>query len=430
VDFSKLAGKVNDDMPGQPTGVPQSGVLDRILASHFSEGQGADYATGGCGSSAGCIGAMRGQLQPYAIYVPSAAEPAGGWGTTLLLHSLSANYNQFSGSKNQSQFANRGAGSIVITPSGRGPDGWYYDHAGADTFEVWRDAAAHYHLNPSFTDIAGYSMGGYGTYKFTSQFPDLFAKAQPTVGPPGLGIWVPPGEPQPGGNRSLTERMLASTRNVPFLIWDETADELVPIAGVLEQVKAFDELGYRYEFDQFQAGEHLTLAINDEYAPAAAFLGTDTVDSNPSHVTYVYNPTMDFPADGTAAGHAYWVYGVSLRNASGPAPLGQIDVRSEGFGFGDPPAGATEHGAGALTGGQIPAIPYTSQSKAWGPAPAEPASNTLDIKATNVSAVTMDVKRAKVNCKAHLNVTTDGPLTVTLADCNGVKSTPVSFTFG
>ena len=69
--------------------------------------------------------------------------------------------------------------------------------------------------------------------------------------------------------------MLGSVRNVPFLIWNETTDELVPIAGVLEQVKTLDELGYRYEFDQFQAGEHLTLALNDEYAPAAAFLGTE-----------------------------------------------------------------------------------------------------------------------------------------------------------
>ncbi len=430
VDFAKLEAKTNDDMPNQPTGVPQSGVFDRILASHFSEGQGADYATGGCGSSAGCIGEMRGQLLPYAIDVPAGAQPSDGWGATLLLHSLSANYNQFAGTKNQAQFAARGSGSIVFTPSGRGPDGWYYDHAGADTFEVWADVAAHYSLNPAFTDIAGYSMGGYGTYKFTSQFPDLFARAQPTVGPPGLGIWVPPDEPQQGGNQSLTERMLGSVRNVPFLIWDETTDELVPIAGVLEQVKAFDELGYRYEFDQFQAGEHLTLALNDEYAPAAAFLGTETVNRDPAHVTYVYNPTMDFPADGTTAGHAYWVYGVALRDSSGTAPLGKVDVRSHGFGVGDPVAGETQHGAGALTGGQIPAIPYTSQSKAWGPAPSEPAADTLDVNATNVSAVTIDAKQAKVNCKAHLNVVTDGPLTVTLADCTGVKSAPVSFSFG
>jgi hypothetical protein len=428
VDFAKVHAGVNDDMPGTATGVPQSGAFDRIGASHFADGQGADYATGGCGSSTACIGEMRGQLLPYAIYVPAGPAPAGGWGLTLLLHSLSANYNQFEGSRNQSQFAARGKGSIVITPSGRGPDGWYYDRAGQDTFEVWADAASHYPLDPSFTDVAGYSMGGYGTYKFATQFPDLFAKAQPTVGPPGLGVWLPPAEPQPGGAGSLTQRMLGSVRNVPFLIWDETTDELVPIAGVLEQVKRFDELGYRYEFDQFQAGDHLTLAINDEYAPAAAFLGTDTVQRNPPHVTYAYNPTMDFAADGTTAGHAYWLYKVALRAAGGAAPIGQIDVRSEGFGTADPPPLATQLGAGVLTGGQIPAIPYTSQSKGWGAAPSAPVHDILDIGATNVGHVTVDAARAKVSCGAHVNVTTDGPLKVTLVDCAlGGSSTTLSF---
>ncbi len=426
VDFARLKAKTEDDMPGGPEGVPQSGAFDRILASHFSEGQGADYATGGCGSSSACVGELRGQLQPYAIYVPPGAEPASGWGLTLLLHSLSANYNQFTGSHNQSQFSARGGGSVVITPAGRGPDGWYYDHAGADTFEVWADAASHYRLNPDFTDIAGYSMGGYGTYKFTSQFPDLFARAQPTVGPPALGVWVPPAPPT-GGEQSLTERMLGSVRNVPFLIWDETTDELVPIAGVLKQIEKLDSLGYRYEFDQFQAGEHLTLSLNDEYAPAAAFLGTETVDRNPSHVTYVYNPTMDFPADGTSSGHAYWVYGVTLREGGGAAPLGTVDVRSEGFGKGDPAAGETTHGAGVLTGGTIPAIPYTSQAKAWGPAPAEASADALQITATNVSSFTIDAKRAKIDCKAALHVSTDGPLQVTLADCRGGQTKTLSF---
>src|SRR5204863_1068746 len=208
----------------------------RPPASHFPNGQGAYYAPGGCGSSAGCIGAMRGQLLPYAIYVPAGPAPSAGWGATLLLHSLSANYNQFEGSKNQSEFAARGAGSIVITPSGRGPDGWYYDHAAQDTFEVWADVAAHYQLDPSFTDIAGYSMGGYGTYKLTSQFPDLFAKAQPTVGPPGLGIWVPPAPPT-GGASTNTNPMLPSVRNIPFLIWAATTDELVPVAGTEAQAR-------------------------------------------------------------------------------------------------------------------------------------------------------------------------------------------------
>jgi hypothetical protein len=428
VNFAKLLAKQNDDMPGSPTGVPQEGVMDRIMASHFTGEQGADYLTGGCGNDKVCVGEMRGQLQPYAIYVPSAKPPAGGYGLTLLLHSLSANYNQFEGSKNQSEFAKRGVGSIVITPSGRGPDAWYYDRGGADTFETWADTGAHYQLNPAWTDIAGYSMGGYGTYKFSTQFPDLFARAQPTVGPPGLGIWVPPSPPT-GGESSLTERMLASVRNIPFLIWDEKTDELVPIAGVKEQVKRFDELGYRYEFDEFQAGDHLTLAINDEFGPAAEFLGTETVNRNPTHVSYTYNPTMDFPADGTTAGHAYWVYGVALREGGGEAPLGTIDVRSEGFGLADAPVNATEKGAGALTGGKIPAIPYTSETKTWGKAPSAPKHNTLDLTATNVAAVTIDAQRAKVTCAATLNVTTDGPLKVTLADCPGAASTTVTHTF-
>jgi hypothetical protein len=415
VDFSKLRGRTTIEEPDAPTGVPTTGAFDRIYASHFNDGQGANYLTGGCATDKVCIGEMRGQLLPYAIYVPKAAPP-GGYGLTLLMHSLSANYNQYLGSNNQSQFANRPNGSIVITPTGRGPDGWYYDRAGADVFEVWADVASRYPLNPAYTDAAGYSMGGYGTYKFTTQFPDLFAKAQPTVGPPALGIWDGASEPT-GGESTLTERMLASVRNIPFLIWNQSTDELVPIAGVKAQVKRFDELGYRYEFDEFHSGDHLELAINDEFGPAAAFLGSDTVQPNPAHVSYTYNPTMDFPADGTSSGHAYWVYGVQLRNAGGTAPLGTVDVRSEGFGVADAAASATEKGAGTMSGGKAPQA-YNFEKKAWGAAPSAPTSDTLDISATNVSQVTIDGRRAHVSCHPKLNVKSDGKITVLIADCH------------
>jgi hypothetical protein len=146
-------------------------------------------------------------------------------------------------------------------------------------------------------------------------------------------------------------------------------------------------------------------------------------------VTYAYNPTMDFPADGTTAGHAYWVYGITLRNGEGSAPLGTVDVRSEGFGVTDPIASATQHGAGALTGGQIPAIPFTSQSKTWGEAPSATVADALDVTAHNVSNVTIDAARARVDCAAQLHVTTDGPLKVKLADCPG-GAAPVSTSYG
>jgi hypothetical protein len=211
--------------------------------------------------------------------------------------------------------------------------------------------------------------------------------------------------------------MLASVRNIPYLIWDETTDELVPVAGVLQQAQTFGSLGYRYEFDLYTVGEHLTLAINDQYAPAAAFLATDTVDVNPFHVSYVYNPTMDFAGLGTASGHAYWVSNVVLRDSSGSAPLGTVDVRSEGFGLADATPSGVSAGTGVLQGGALAPLPYVSQTQSWGATPTAPVADTLDISTSNVSGLTIDPARAKVDCKAKLNISSDGPLTVILSGC-------------
>src|SRR5439155_1135452 len=75
VDFAKLAAAVNDDMPGQPGGVPQTGPIDRILVSHFETGQGADFSVNcfpaSTSGGTNCPGQYQGVLQPYAIYVPS-----------------------------------------------------------------------------------------------------------------------------------------------------------------------------------------------------------------------------------------------------------------------------------------------------------------------------------------------------------------------
>ena len=182
-------------------------------------------------------------------------------------------------------------------------------------------------------------MGGYGTYKFATQYPDLFARANPVVGPPGLGIWVPPAPPQPGGDgeqhqphaRLGPEHPVPDLERKPRTSWSRSP---APVA----QAQTFDDLGYRYRFDLFTTADHFALAVNDQYAPAAAFLGTHEVNRNPAHVTYVVNPTMDFPGAGTVADHAYWLSGLKLRDSGGSAPLGQVDARSEGFGRDDPAA--------------------------------------------------------------------------------------------
>jgi hypothetical protein len=53
--------------------------------------------------------------------------------------------------------------------------------------------------------------------------------------------------------------------------------------------------------------------------------------------------------------------------------------------------------------------------------------DALDVTAANVASATVDAQRAKIDCAAHLNVTTDGPLKLTLADCPGGGSKSFSF---
>jgi hypothetical protein len=421
VDFAKLREGKRDDLHGRIGGVPTSGPMNRILSSRFRFGQGADWAEE-CSGYDDCPSQLLGPLQPYSVYVPAKPRPPRGYGLTLLLHSLGANFNQFSDSNNQSQIGERGPGSIVITPSGRGTDGWYYGVAGADTFEVWADVARRYKLDPGYSAISGYSMGGYGTYKFSTQYPDLFAAGQPVVGPPGSGIWVPPNDPVSGGAASNTNRMLASVRNVPFMIWDGALDELVPIAGTNAQAQTFDDLGYRYIYDVFPASDHLALAGNDSYQPAADFLGARRVVRNPAHVTYVVNPTMDFRKRKTVADHAYWLSRLRLRDGGGEAPLGEVDAMSHGFGVTDPEPGPTQTSAGALPPGNLGTFAYTERSRAWGEPGTEPKHDELTLEVENLRSLTVAPARAKLSCDAKLDVTTDGPLTVKLAGCHRTET--------
>jgi hypothetical protein len=215
--------------------------------------------------------------------------------------------------------------------------------------------------------------------------------------------------------------MLASVRHVPFTIWNGAADELVPAASAVAQAQTFDDLGYRYEF-RLHSADHFLLAINDQYAPAAEFLGAATVDRNPHRVSYVVNPTMDFAGVGTVADHAYWLSGMRLRDRAGEAPLGEVDAVSRAFGVTDPEPQPTQSGTGSLEGGDTGPVAYAFQSREWAePGEARPR-DVLELTATNLSRVTVHPKRAKLSCRADLEVRTDGPLRVKFAGCGRRES--------
>ena len=263
--------------------------MDRIYGSRFELSQGADFSVS-CfpGDAATARASTRAGSSRTRSTSRRSRRRRRGYGLTLLLHSLSANYNQYLGTRNQSQFGERGAGSIVITPEARGPDEFYENYGAADVFDVWADVARRFKLDPDWTVATGYSMGG-----------DRLVQARRAV----------PGPVRARSSRRSATRVrpTCSPRcgTCPVLMWNNHGDELVNNLGFQETADALDALGYRYELNAFQpcanAGcsplfpNHLQLAINDWYAPPAEFLGSARVERNPAHVTYVVYPARNHP---------------------------------------------------------------------------------------------------------------------------------------
>jgi hypothetical protein len=265
-------------------------------------------------------------------------------------------------------------------------------------------------------------MGGWASYKLGGQFPDLFAASAPWIPCPSAGTnWIP-GMSAPGGDARVVRSLFPNFRNLPLFVIAGVLDPICAYWRNLEDANELDTLGYRYKFWSIPDSHGIPFVINfGNFASVVEWMGENRVDRNPPHVTYVLYGPLNEPQYGVNADHAYWVSGLKLRDPNGEAPLGTIDVSSHGFGVGDAPALPTHRGGGAMERGDpLPALPYVSQEKYWGPVPSEPVENTLDITAENISEMVINVDRARVSCDVSLNVQSDGPLTVTLmgAGCN------------
>ena len=376
--------------------VPTSGLQIRLYASHLALGDGAQAA----------FPEELGQLQPYALHLPPSGATSHPHPLTLSLHSNGQHYWQYDGTAVMTDLGDA-RDSVVLSPLGRGHDGWYVDSSESDVFEAWADAARHVRLDPLRTVITGYSMGGYATYRLGGLYPDLFGKAFSVVGPPGKKLWIPPMAPS-DGIQTLSNSWLENTRNLPFLNFAMVTDELVPVVGPVAQnlgnpalgIKGFDQLGYRFGFVLFSPGEHYShAALGYHFPMAQAFLGQAAVDRDPAHVTFAYVPGSDNVGYGLVHDHAYWVSDLRLADSSaGPGAKGVLDVVSQGFGVGDP----LSVSAGASAGVQT--LPFVATGRTWGPAPSTPVRNAATVTVTNLATATVQLDRARLTLRAPLSL--------------------------
>lgn len=399
---------------------PTAGTMLRIFPSRLELG----------GGRAATFPQFRQQLTEYSLRVPPPSPAGSAFGLTFYLHAL----NEFHWTNNANPYlmwVGDERNNLVATPLNRGPDGFYIGPAEFDTFEVWNDLARHYRIDPDFVSIMGTSMGGYGTYRIGSLYPDLFARAVTNAGPSGANIWAPPLPPDKG-LATLSNLWIENTRNLPYLNQVATTDELVPFTGSRAQnlgapelgIRGFDQLGHQFRFRIYHPADHVILSISSDRA-VPAFLGRSLVDRDPRRVTFRYVPAADHRSLGLVHDHAYWVSDVAMRPDAGRAPAGPVaetdavrsafvDATSHAKGLGEPTTSPTVDAGIADT---VPLkLSFQEVGRAWSPAPRVAPRNALDLRVLGVAAVTLDAARASLdgNSRMSIAVDADGPTTIRL----------------
>ncbi|GAA5102029.1 hypothetical protein [Haloechinothrix salitolerans] len=466
VDFTKLARRVNDDMTGQRGGVPKTGYIHRIYPTHFESRQGRrlpgdpggppvgafsqqnglnlDSSEGSSDRPSGqfgwvcrdeCVPGLAGQLQRYLIYVPEIDAPEAGYGSLTWLPGYAETPADWvTGERDLYQsVANRPEHpTAVIAVDARGADNWYYGQSGASVFEAMADAARHYPLDPDRRVLGGFSSGAYGANKLSLQFPDAFGKAficdglnkAPSFpGLNGVADTLPVDTLTEHEKGSTLTPLLPSRRNQPVMEWAGANDDFIPYNITRERAEAYAAGDYDYEFITWAgvASEHavmcdagvLGMHAGGTWDVLTSWLGDGQRAVDPAHVTYVRNPLMDDPASGLVGDRAYWVSDIQTREDA----LGTVDVVSHGFGVGDPDVPSVGREVRTAEGNTVPVNPYLREYRHLPEPPTTPRRNALEVTVSNIGALVIDPAQARVDCDAALDVTTDGPVEVTLLGC-------------
>jgi len=372
-----------------------------------------------------------GLFQDYGVYLPSAWQPGVALPMTFWLRWRGGStHSVASWAPRVVQELGEELGAIWATPDGRGGSNWYVGIGQADMREVWQDLHASFAIDADRTWVAGMSMGGFGAYLVGLTHPDWFAAAFSLSGPVTQGAWFgvfDDGTDLIGANggdpdAELTYRLLENARDLPYVIYQGTDDEVVPVTGVARQAARLAALGDRYEFYLFPGYEHYTSVILDEYRTAQDYFRAHTRDPNPAEVVFKRIPAFERAVETVnAGGHAfafdfdgaYWVSGLQVRGGdfANPRTFGLVEART----FARPESHAVVPVAGAVSPGH--STPFVMQGLTWVAVPPGGApANHFAANLTNVAEVQLDLARMGLRASEQLggDVLSDGPAVLRL----------------
>ncbi|HEX8066653.1 MAG TPA: prolyl oligopeptidase family serine peptidase [Thermoleophilaceae bacterium] len=395
------------------------GMHERVYTSRYTlpPGEGMSYdgvpgrGDGGTGQSLGFEQKFNflGRYQPYGIYVPKRA---GRRGLQTVFHGSGSNLSALISQAGMQRVVGEDLNRILVTPEGRGTEGWGSDISERDLLDVIADVAKTYGVDRSRVFAGGYSQGGYVTYRMASLHPDVFAGALDWVGFTGDGAnGAPPGSPVPhytGGAIGNAVDFVKNLLHVPTVMLYAGADELVHVWTGNAMNQAFQATDNTYRFYMHPTAEHLTFAGLDDWRKEAAYSKDLQLVRDPPRVVFTTAPFLDAPQYGIRHDRAYWLS--ALRGRGGEKDYATVDLTSAGCG------GTVPTMVRSSATGDDP-VPWTSDDQAVASTSPLAAEPRLTGKLTGVASATIDAKRTCLAGKAvAYDLTSDGPATLRLSD--------------
>jgi pimeloyl-ACP methyl ester carboxylesterase len=396
--------------------VVSSGYHERVYRSDYTIGAGEGYSLdgvpgrgdGGAGIQLGFEQSFNflGRYQPYGIYIPKAPGPHG---MQMVFHGSSANMASLIGKPGMQQHFGEDLNRILVTPEGRGTEGWASDISERDLLDVMADVKRSYEVDESKVFAGGYSQGGYATYRMASLHPDMFAGATDWVGFTGdAANGNPLGFSYTGGAVGNAIDFIPNLLNVPTVMLYAGADELVQFnqSFAIDAAFAATDNVYRHYFHPL--ADHFTFAALDEWRKEAAYTKGLELDPNPPRVLFRTAPFLDAPQYGIRHDSAYWVS--RIRTTGEPTDYGTVDLTNAGCG-GSLPRIESETGAGPDP------VPWTSTEHAVVGADRLKREPRLTGSLERVSSLRIDARRTCLRGKkVSYDIASDGPARIRLSD--------------
>lgn len=227
--------------------------------------------------------------QFYLLRLPKGWDPSKAYPVIVFLHGTGNPHplTFIAGALGELLPEDAGREYIRIMPWGRGNKG-YEGYAGQDVFDSLHDARRTVLTDEDRTYLAGFSMGGGGTWALGLTRPDLWAAIAICAG----GTWYMP------VGTGLGENL----KNTPVIIWHGDADGAVPVTeayAMQRELQAFGNeptmlivpgLGHQFAPDVMEDIAHRLLRHRREKRPEFTYIAADRFHRA------AYGITMDWPS--------------------------------------------------------------------------------------------------------------------------------------